>query len=268
MIKALCVDLDGTLLTSAREITATTLKALLACRQREIRVFPVTARPPRLTRMLSLTGPAAALFAEGGVYYNGGCVMAGDEKIYHCLSKQAASELASLCAAHDPAPFALQLVDEQHAFKSPLPKTEYTRWGITEADIVPWNAALAGNIVKFVALGAPEAMVPLAEAIDHRVADTALYLSDGQTCIQLTSSNARKAKGLQDLLGKWAISPDEATVFGDDVNDMEMLRAFPNSIAMGNAPEPVRRSAKHVTRSNDEEGIVYALEHILKVFSR
>ena len=49
------------------------------------------------------------------------------------------------------------------------------------------------------------------------------------------------------------------------LDDIEVLRAFPNSVAMGNATAPVRQSAKYVTRSNDEEGIVHALEHLLGI---
>ena len=58
---------------------------------------------------------------------------------------------------------------------------------------------------------------------------------------------------------------EEIAVFGDDVNDLEMIQAYPVSIAMGNAVEEVKAAAKHITLPNDEGGIAYALKDILHI---
>ena len=62
--------------------------------------------------------------------------------------------------------------------------------------------------------------------------------------------------------------PEEVAVFGDDVNDREMLAAYPRSVAMGNADPETRSLAAHVTGSNDEGAIAYALGEILRVLPR
>ena len=56
---------------------------------------------------------------------------------------------------------------------------------------------------------------------------------------------------------------DEVAVFGDDVNDLEMIAFYPRSVAMGNAVEQVKQAAGYVTKTNDEGGIAHALEQIL-----
>ena len=40
-----------------------------------------------------------------------------------------------------------------------------------------------------------------------------------------------------------------------------MLKAAGLGVAMGNAPGEVKRAAGFVTRSNNEEGLLYALNH-------
>lgn len=54
-------------------------------------------------------------------------------------------------------------------------------------------------------------------------------------------------------------------MFGDDLNDVEMLSHCPNSVAMGNAHPQAKAVAAHVTHSCDEDGIAHALRNILHV---
>ena len=52
MLKAIFFDLDGTLLNSKREITPRTFAALKKCKDRGIKLFVATARPPLLDRII------------------------------------------------------------------------------------------------------------------------------------------------------------------------------------------------------------------------
>jgi hydroxymethylpyrimidine pyrophosphatase-like HAD family hydrolase len=54
-------------------------------------------------------------------------------------------------------------------------------------------------------------------------------------------------------------------VFGDDWQDEGMLRTFANSVAMGNAHDRLKSLARHVTRSNDQDGVAWALHHLLRL---
>ena len=59
---------------------------------------------------------------------------------------------------------------------------------------------------------------------------------------------------------KLGFDKDEIAVFGDDVNDLEMISYYKHSVAMGNGDARVKEKASFVTRSNDEDGIAFALE--------
>lgn len=87
MIHALFFDLDGTLLNSEKKLTGRTLSALNACRERGIRLFVATARPPILGRMLGWTEEEQELF-DGGVYCNGGCEVIEERMRYYFIPQQ------------------------------------------------------------------------------------------------------------------------------------------------------------------------------------
>ncbi|GGG08234.1 Cof-type HAD-IIB family hydrolase [Paenibacillus abyssi] len=68
-----------------------------------------------------------------------------------------------------------------------------------------------------------------------------------------------KAKGIEAMIGKLGIAKEDIYAFGDYLNDIEMLQFAGNSIAMGNAPDIVKKAAKHVTKDVGEDGIMHGL---------
>ena len=59
------------------------------------------------------------------------------------------------------------------------------------------------------------------------------------------------------------ISPAQVIAFGDAENDIPMLQAAGMGVAMGNAAQKVKEAADFVTRSNNDDGIAYALARLL-----
>lgn len=84
MIKALFLDLDGTLLNSERIISRQTRLTLEKCKESGIKLFIATARPPLLDRMLLWDENTLSLF-DGGAYYNGGCIEIEEQKDYQFI---------------------------------------------------------------------------------------------------------------------------------------------------------------------------------------
>ena len=63
---------------------------------------------------------------------------------------------------------------------------------------------------------------------------------------------------------KLGISKEETMVFGDFNNDLEMLACADYSFAMENAHPNVKKIANYSTKSNDEFGVEFVLEQLLK----
>ena len=69
-----------------------------------------------------------------------------------------------------------------------------------------------------------------------------------------------KATAIDMILKKLGISPENAYAIGDSTNDLPMLRAVPNSIAMGGA-EKIYPYVSYITTPIEEDGIANALRH-------
>ena len=65
---------------------------------------------------------------------------------------------------------------------------------------------------------------------------------------------------VQELLN---IKKEETMVFGDYLNDLEMMKSAYHSYAMENAHEDLKKVARFITKSNDESGVVHAINSIL-----
>jgi hydroxymethylpyrimidine pyrophosphatase-like HAD family hydrolase len=92
-----------------------------------------------------------------------------------------------------------------------------------------------------------------------------VILADSQKAIYILSKYATKGQAISTLISLYGIQPQEVAVFGDDVPDIVMFGVFGYSIAMGNASGSLKKRATFITRSNDEEGIPFALSEYLKV---
>ncbi len=87
--------------------------------------------------------------------------------------------------------------------------------------------------------------------------------TSGHGSIDLIVPGCHKASGLKRLVKRWGISPEQCAAFGDGGNDIEMLKYCGHSYAMANAPENVKQAAKQVWPSNEEDGVLVALERLL-----
>jgi hydroxymethylpyrimidine pyrophosphatase-like HAD family hydrolase len=61
----------------------------------------------------------------------------------------------------------------------------------------------------------------------------------------------------------WGIAAEQICAVGDDVNDVPMIEGAGLGIAMGNAPEEVRRAADRVAPTLDDDGLAQAIGWML-----
>lgn len=88
-------------------------------------------------------------------------------------------------------------------------------------------------------------------------------LEVGPAWIEVMPKGVSKASALLRIGKELGITTDEMMAFGDAENDMEMIRTVKYGIAMGNAMESLKRVAFDVTDTNENQGIVKALDKYL-----
>jgi len=87
-----------------------------------------------------------------------------------------------------------------------------------------------------------------------------LSVSEGPMC-DINLKGISKATGIRRICGIMGISMEETIAFGDDRNDLEMIREAGTGVAMGNAIDLVKNAADYVTDSCEDLGVVKALRH-------
>lgn len=89
--------------------------------------------------------------------------------------------------------------------------------------------------------------------------------SSGHGSVDLILPGCHKASGLKQLVERWGITPEQCVAFGDGGNDVEMMEYCGLSYAMENAPDYVKDVADHICPSNDEDGVLVALDELFPV---
>ncbi|MDR2281470.1 MAG: Cof-type HAD-IIB family hydrolase [Gordonia sp. (in: high G+C Gram-positive bacteria)] len=85
----------------------------------------------------------------------------------------------------------------------------------------------------------------------------------GEHWIDITAQGVNKAVGVRSLQRELGVSTDETVVFGDYLNDLEMLDEAAHSYAMANAHPTIVAAARHRAPSNVEHGVVTVLAGLL-----
>ena len=86
----------------------------------------------------------------------------------------------------------------------------------------------------------------------------------GEVWIDIMNEGSNKGVALHSLINKLNISAEEIIVFGDFMNDLEMLNLTKNSFAMQNAHPNVKNAANFLAPSNDEDGVIQIIKKYLQ----
>lgn len=271
MIKALVFDLDGTLLDSSKRIPDSACQALAACRAKGVKVYFCTARSARLDKMLGWGEREFGLF-DGGIYCNGAVMHLGGETRHAFIDASAVQGTLDMLRECEGVHLSLHMENEVHAFNFTLPDDMLGPWGLTRAEIAVIDDHACRTATKLLIFhdSLVDAVRTLPADLYPRLnkawgSRASFYLTDQGRTIQVVSLDAGKKRAIERLRAELKLHPEELAVFGDDVNDLDMIADCPNSVAMGNGAEVVRAAAAYVTLANDEDGIAYALRELLHI---
>jgi Cof subfamily protein (haloacid dehalogenase superfamily) len=82
--------------------------------------------------------------------------------------------------------------------------------------------------------------------------------------LDITPPGLTKGTFVQAMARRLGIATDAVATIGDMQNDLSMFAVSGLSFAMGNASDEVKRHAKRVTASNEEDGFAQAMDVILQ----
>ena len=117
---------------------------------------------------------------------------------------------------------------------------------------------------KFLLTGEPDSIAAAKEEMSahfHGYID--VYCSD-PFFLEIVPKNVDKAASLLKLLTSIGLTADEMICCGDGYNDLTMIETAGLGVAMENAQPLVREKADFITKSNDDDGVLYVIDQFMR----
>lgn len=262
------VDLDGTLIQKDGTVSAPDRDALFRLREEGVAVAIATGRATAackaLLQRLNLSGYH--------IFYDGALVAdpSTGKAIYaQPLPVGILKEMIDFAHAHG---IYLELYSQDYLFVEFLdwPSSIHRHFFGVESIVVPFESVyrhesiLKGEMVISNATENEEATL-LRRYLDGRlkfsIARAPAY--PGIDFVNIVNPNVSKGDALQALIRHLDISRSEVVAIGDGLNDISLFETAGLAIAMGNAPEELKKMSNFITSSVDENGVAGAIEWLL-----
>jgi Cof subfamily protein (haloacid dehalogenase superfamily) len=254
--RLILTDLDGTLLNAQREVSDRNAAVLERATAAGARVVVATGRPVRFVRHLrDRIHSSIALCANGGMVVD---LDSGDVLHSHLLDGERVIALAEELRAAG-ADFAIAA--EGLSEVGMLAEEHYPFIHLDDSQRVPL-ATLAGlPMVKLLVRPADGHHDEVLRVLAERYADVLLATSSGVAgLIEVSLAGISKGTVIDGLAKEWGIAPEHAIAFGDQPNDLAMLRWAGWGVAMENADPAVKAEADEVAPHHDQDGVAQILE--------
>jgi Cof subfamily protein (haloacid dehalogenase superfamily) len=256
-IRMIVTDLDKSLLNNDRKITEYTKNVFQECICNGIIVVFATARPLRVTKIFY-----ESILPDAVICHNGAVAYMNDKQIYQCGIKPilAKNILENVLKYYPKANLAIETDDQiytnfdvsliwdnvvsENMDIENLPKTEIDKI-IIEMDSIE----KIKEIEKFV----PEEFY--------------LEINEGKLGL-IMNKGAKKWNAIKELLKIYKIGTENVVAFGDDYNDIEMIKNCGIGVAMENGIVEIKTIAKYICGKNEEDGIAKWIKENIMVYGQ
>lgn len=264
----LVLDLDGTLTNSKKEITEPTKKALIEIQEAGKKVVLASGRPingvlPLAEELelgrfgsyiLSFNGARITQCSTGNLIYNKTIPHEVIEPIYQIAKQYEEVDIITY---------------EGDYIISGLRPNEYTE---KEKNINKMHIKPVENFPEYIDFPVNKLLIPGEPSVLEEMMDVLkakfhsllnIYRSE-PFFLEIMPQNIDKAYTLQKLLSSIGMTADQMICCGDGYNDLSMIEYAGLGVAMDNAQPIVKEKADYITRSNDEDGVLYVIEQFMR----
>lgn len=252
-VKALFFDIDGTLVSfNTHCIPQSAICAINRLRGQGVKVFIATGRPRPFIDNLG------ELEYDGIISVNGASCRLEDDTVV-CHSPVPKVNLVRLMDYCKTTPMSIAFATDHEAFlnmDSPEVTDVFSLLHIPKPKIKPIEHCLDIDVMQVIAFFREEhegriMSEVLPDCVSHRW---------HPLFTDVIAKGCSKSTGIDAVLAHYGIDISEVYAFGDGGNDIPMLRHVPNSVAMGNASDEVKRVARYVTDTVDDDGVAKFLD--------
>ncbi|MFC3932782.1 sugar-phosphatase [Streptococcus dentapri] len=261
-IKLVAVDIDGTLITSDRQITPQVFEAVQEAKAAGVKIVITTGRPiagvQSLLEELQLNEPDNYV-----ITFNGGLVQdtsSGEELLKEVLSYDEYLDievLANKLGIHSHA------ITKDGIYTSNRDIGKYT---VHESTLVNMpifyrtpRELSDKEFVKAMYIDEPEILDQAIAKIPEEFYERFTIVKSRPFYLEILRKTASKGEAVKHLAETLGYTLDETMAIGDEENDRAMLEVVGHPVVMENGTSALKEIARHITKSNDESGVAHAI---------
>ena len=263
-IHLVAIDLDGTLLNSAKQVTDATAAILRGARKTHgLRVVLASARPPRSTlpfyRQLGLDTPM--------INYNGALVYDPPSQsvlLHRPIPLDTTRALVASARRHDPSVLvSAEILDRWFTDRLDASyQTETARHH--EPDMVgPLDSWLDRPVTKLLLLDKPPGLKKIVAAFRKEFTHQISMVQTEAFLLQVMHPTVSKEQALRVVAAEMNLDRREVMAIGDNANDVGMLKWAGVGVAMSNSAPETLLAADYVAEHNDADGAAKAIHEII-----
>ncbi|GLB47225.1 sugar phosphate phosphatase [Philodulcilactobacillus myokoensis] len=264
-IKLIAIDIDGTLLNPKKQLTEANKEAIQNARNHGIKIVLCSGRPltgvrPYLKK-LNLKGES-----EYAITFNGAMAQDADGKVISHLALTNDEFIDAEALSHKwNTNFQVETTNSIYIFNR-----DVSKYSVMESFLVnlPIKFRTVREIVnsdtpvtKTIFIADPEKITKIKQNIPDDILKK-LYVVQTEPCfLEMMNKHASKGHALKNLAKKLNLDSSNVMAIGDQGNDVSMVKYAGSGIAMGNGIPDVKSVANHITKTNQENGVAYAINH-------
>lgn len=262
MIKFIACDMDGTLVDDKKEIDKSVFSIIEYLNEKNVLFCAASGRQYNsLKTIFGKHGKNMMFISENGSYvvYNGKQVYAS------FMSKELWQDIVSKCTEHGDMSIILCCKDYIYTTDTEtLEAMSNPKFGYN-VRLVDSLIDIDDDILKVSIIDNNLHSGKIKKFLETSFGDRTEVAVSGFNCIDIMSKGVSKGRAVREILENMGIAKDEAAVFGDNFNDLEMFDEVYYSFAMKNAIDEIKERANFVTsHTNNECGVVKEIEKFIE----
>ncbi|MFI1288068.1 Cof-type HAD-IIB family hydrolase [Streptomyces sp. NPDC020792] len=262
-IRLIVTDMDGTLLDDAKRLPAGLWPTLAELRRRGVLFSPASGRQyATLAEQFAGHDEGMVFIAENGTYVVRDGVELSSDPLDPAVAAGLVGAVRELVAQGVDVGAVVCGKRSAHVERTDEAFLAEVRKYYVRHRIVPDAAAVDDDIIKVALFDFGSAERTTAPALAPFAATHQVVVS-GEHWVDVMNRTADKGAALRRLQRDLGITPAQTLVFGDYLNDLEMLDAAEWSFAMANAHPEVIGRARHLAPSNNDNGVLRTIARLL-----
>jgi len=267
--KLVCSDIDGTLLNKDRQLSQKTIEIIKQIKEN----YPIILISSRMPKAMTHLQNELDILPHPLIAYNGGLVLTNENgKKEILLSIEISIELTKqILTFISNSTIHMSLYNSDKWFVSEM--DYWAKREMNNTKVKPevanlmqvckdWKTRNIGPH-KIMCMGEKGEIQLLENYLKMHFPNELNIYRSKDTYLEIASKKISKLSALSFLLEKkYDISLPEVIAFGDNYNDIEMLKGVGLGVAVGNAKEEVKKVANQITLSNLEDGVADILEDV------